>query len=85
MVTFRRPKCLSDYLVRARFRSDAKEEVIGTSKCESNRYQICNFLCVGRTFHSKTNGKEFRINYKLRWPVPIYMRVGYFFDSCFSE
>ena len=22
---------------------------------------------------------------KLRWPVPIYMRVGYVFDSRFSE
>ena len=59
MVAFRRPKCLSDYLVGAKFRSDAKEEITGTSRCESN------FLCVGRTFRSKTNGKDFRINYNL--------------------
>ena len=65
MVAFRRSKCLSDYLIRARFRSDAKEEVTGTSKCESNRCQICNFLCVGRTSRCKTDGKEFRINYNL--------------------
>ena len=31
----------------------------------SNRCQICTFLCVGRTVRSKTNGKEFRINYNL--------------------
>ena len=37
----------------------------GTSKNESSRCQICNFLCVGRTFRSKTNGKEFSINYNL--------------------
>ena len=65
MVAFRRPKCLSDFLVRAKFRSAAKEEVTGTLKCGSNRCQICTFLCVGRTFRSKTNGKEFRINYNL--------------------
>ena len=65
IVAFRRPKCLSDYLVRAKFRSDAKEEITGTSRCGSNRCQICNFLCVGRTFRSKTNGKEFCINYNL--------------------
>ena len=29
MVAFRRPKCLSDFLVRATFRSAAKEEVTG--------------------------------------------------------
>ena len=67
MVAFRRPKCLSDFLVRAKFRSAAKEEVTGTLKCGSNRCQICTFLCVGRTFRSKTNGKEFRINYNLNW------------------
>ena len=60
MVAFRRPKCL---LVRTRFRSDAKEEVTGTPECKSNRCQICSFLCGGRTFRSKTNGKEFLINY----------------------
>ena len=38
---------------------------IYTLKCGSNRCQICTFLCVGRTFRSKTNGKEFRINYNL--------------------
>ena len=65
MVAFRRPKCLSDYLVRAKLRSDAKEEITGTSRCGSNRCQICNFLCVGRTFCSKTNGKESRINHNL--------------------
>ena len=65
MVAFRRLKCLSDYLVRAKLRSDAKEEITGTSRCGSNRCQICNFLCVGRTFCSKTNGKEFRINHNL--------------------
>ena len=42
-----------------------KEEVTGTSKNESNRCQFCNFLCGWRTFRSKTNGKEFSINYNL--------------------
>ena len=65
VVAFRGRKCLSDYLFRARFSSDSKEEVTGTSKCGSNRCQICNFLRVGRTFRSKTNGKEFSINYNL--------------------
>ena len=65
VVAFRGRKCLSDYLFRARFRSDSKEEVTGTSKCGINGCQICNFLRVGRTFRSKTNGKEFSINYNL--------------------
>ena len=65
MVAFRRLKCLSDYFVRAKFRSDAKEEITGTSRCGSDRCQICNSLCVGKTFRRKTNGKEFRINYNL--------------------
>ena len=36
MVAFKRPKCLSDYLIRAKFRSDVKEEITGTSRCGSN-------------------------------------------------
>ena len=65
MVAFRRPKCLSHYFVRAKVRSVAKEEITGTSRCGSKRCQTCNSLCVGRIFCSKTNGKDFRINYNL--------------------
>ena len=65
MVAFRKPKSLSDYLVRARFTSGPKDEVKGTWKCNSNRCQICNFLCLGRVFQSNKTGKEFTINYNL--------------------
>ena len=65
MVAFRKPKSLSDYLVRARFTSGPKDEVKGTWKCNSNRCQICNFLCLGRVFQSNKTGKEFIINYNL--------------------
>ena len=65
MVAFRRPKCLSDHLVPAQFWSGSKDEVKGTSKCNSPFSQICDFLCVARTFCSKTTGKKFSINYDL--------------------
>ena len=65
MVAFRKPKSLSDYLVRARFASGPKDEVKGTWKCNSNRCQICNFLCLGRVFQSNKTGKEFTIIYTL--------------------
>ena len=65
MVAFRKPKSLSDYLVRARFTSCPKDEVKGTWKCNSNRCQICTFLCLGRVFQSNKTGKEFTINYNL--------------------
>ena len=39
MVAFRKPKSFSEYLVRASCGS--KDEVKGTSKCNSNRCQIC--------------------------------------------
>ena len=55
MVAFRKPKSLSEYLVRAGFRSGSKDVVKGTSKCNSNRCQICNFLCLGRVFRKKQN------------------------------
>ena len=29
--------------------------------------------------------QRLQVELPLRWPVPIYMRVGYFFDSRFSE
>ena len=31
------------------------------------------------------NQKQSSLSNSLRWPVPIYMRVGYVFDSHFSE
>ena len=68
IAVFRKPKSLSDYLVRARFTSGPKDEVKGTWKCNSNRClncQICNFLCLGRVFQSNKTGKEFTINYNL--------------------
>ena len=65
MVAFRKPKSLSEYLVRASFRSGSKDEVKGTSKCNSNRCRICNFLCLGRVFRNNRTGKEFSINYDL--------------------
>ena len=65
MVAFRKPKSLSDYLVRARFTTSSNQEVKGTCKCNSNRCQICNFLSLGRSFHSHITKKEFSINYNL--------------------
>ena len=65
MVAFRKPKSLSEYLVQASFRSGSKDEVKGTSKCNANRCQICNFLCLGRVFRNNKTGKEFSINYDL--------------------
>ena len=62
MVTFRKPKSLSEYLVRASFRSGSKDEVKGTSKCNSNRCQICNFLCL--------------VNVKYNKLDPILLRLG---------
>ena len=65
MVAFRKPKSLSEYLVRASFRSGSKYEVKRTSKCNSNRCQICHILCLGRVFGNNKTGKEFSINYDL--------------------
>ena len=65
MVAFRKPESLSEYLVRARFTSGSKEEVKGTDKCNSNRCQICYFLCLGRIFRNNKTGREYSINYNL--------------------
>ena len=65
MVAYRKPKSLAQYLVRARFTNAPKENINGTLKCTSRNCQICNFLCLGDTFCSNKNGKEFKINYNL--------------------
>ena len=53
MVASRKPKSLSDYLVRARFTSGPKDEVKGTWKCNSNRCQICKITECGRNIGVK--------------------------------
>ena len=65
VVSFRKPKSLSEYSVRASFRSGSKDKVKGTSKCNSNGCQIYNFLCLERVFRNNKTGKEFSINYDL--------------------
>ena len=65
MVAYRKPKSLAQYLVRARFTNAPNEKINGTLKCTSKNCQICNFLCLGDTFCSNKNGKEFKINYNL--------------------
>ena len=65
MVAFRKPKSLSDYLVSACFMSGSNQEVKRTHQCNSNRCQICNFLSLGRSFHSHITSKEFSFNYNL--------------------
>ena len=65
MVAFRKPRSLSDYLVRARFMSGSNQELKGTCQCNSNRCQICNFLSLGRSFRSHITSKEFSTNYNL--------------------
>ena len=65
MVAFRKPKSLSDSLVRAHFVSDSNQEVKGTCQCNSNQCQICNFLSLGRSVQSHITSKEFSINYNL--------------------
>ena len=37
----------------------------GTVKCGNKRCQVCDYLCPGDTFTSKTTGRNFSINYKL--------------------
>ena len=64
-VAYRKSKSLAQYLVRAPFTNTPKERIDGTLKCTSKNCQICKFLCLGNTFCSSKNGKEFKINYNL--------------------
>ena len=58
MVAFRKPKSLAQYLVCARFTNVPKEKINGTLECTSKNCQICNFLYLGDTFCSNSNGKN---------------------------
>ena len=66
MVAFRRPKSLKDYLVRAKINnSSSRESFRGVRKCKDKRCGVCNFLKLGKCFHSSVTGKSFSINYDL--------------------
>ena len=64
MVAYRKPKSLAHYLVHARFTNAPKEKINGTLKCTSKTVKYVIF-CLGDTFCSNKNGKEFKINYNL--------------------
>ena len=66
MVSFRRPKSLADYLVRARVNSSCQGSLPkGTYKCNSRRCEVCNYLDEKNSFVSTKTQREYSINYNL--------------------
>ena len=66
MMAFGTPKSLGDYLVHAKLKTEhTGKRPKGTVKCGQESCQVCNYLCPGDTFTSKTTGHNFSINYDL--------------------
>ena len=59
---FRRPKNVSNELVRAKLKP-AEEVARGMFICENKKCKICGFVKTGPMFCRSTNGRNFHINH----------------------
>ena len=63
MVSFRRARKLSSYLVQAKLYPLQRK--VGFSKCGKRRYEVCNNVTDTSTFRSTVTGDTFKINHSL--------------------
>ena len=63
MVSFRRARRISSYLVRAKF--NPLERCVGSRQCKKRRYEVCTDVKEIDTFCSTVTGKTFQINHEL--------------------
>ena len=65
-VSFRKPKSLGDYLLRAKVDSrGAKHLLLGTVKCASRRCEVCKYMDENSRFKSSQDDRRYSINYNL--------------------
>ena len=63
MVSFRSPRKISSYLVRAKLYP--LERVVKSTKCGKKRCEVCINVSETNTFTSDVTGETYKINYKL--------------------
>ena len=63
MVSFRSPRKISSYLVRAKLYP--LDRVVGSTKCGKKRCEVCMNISETNTFTSNVTGETYKINHKL--------------------
>ena len=63
MVSFRSPRKISSYLVRAKLYP--LDRVVGSMKCGKKRCEVCMNVSETNTFTSNVTGETYKINHKL--------------------
>ena len=63
MVSFRSPRKISSYLVRAKLYP--LDRVVGSTKCGKKRCEVCMNVSETNTFTSNVTGETYKINHKL--------------------
>ena len=63
MVSFRGARKFNSYLVRAKLYP--LEKLVGSTKCDKSRCQVCNNINETATFESSSNGTKYHVNHKL--------------------
>ena len=63
MVSFRSPRKISSYLVRAKLYP--LDRIVGSKKCGKSRCEVCVNITETDTFFSTTTGETFKINQNL--------------------
>ena len=63
MVSFRSPRKISSYLVRAKLYP--LERVVKSTKCGKKRCEVCINVSETNAFTSDVTGERYKINYKL--------------------
>ena len=63
MVSFRCPRKISSYLVRAKLYP--LDRVVGSTKCGKKKFEVCMNIFETNGFTSNVTGKTYKINHKL--------------------
>ena len=63
MVSFRGARKFNSYLVRAKLYP--LEKLVGSTKCDKSRCQVCNNINETATFERSSNGTKYHVNHKL--------------------
>ena len=63
MVSFRSHRKIDSYLVRAKLYPLYR--VVGSTKCDKKRYEVCVNVSETNTFTTNVSGETYKINHKL--------------------
>lgn len=81
MLSFRRPKSLADYLVRARMKEEpgAEGEKWGTNKCGTRRCEVCNSSNAVYLITCKTCGLQYVGSTKTKFRMRVTRMISFGF------